>query len=183
MKRTLTLIALLLLALAPSARALTNEENPASVQLVAAQIAHDGTPILAGLVFRLEPGWKTYWRNPGDSGIAPTFDWGRSENIRSIELRWPAPKRFHIADETIFGYQNEVVLPLLVRALDPAKPVQLRLKLEYAVCSTLCVPLKAELALIMPAGKPEPSQDAALIRHYLSLVPVDDAIEVKRHLP
>ena len=103
----------------------------------------------AGVEIKLAPGWKTYWRYPGDSGVPPRFDFSASLNVKSVTLRWPAPQR--LADEggTSIGYKHDVVFPLDVVPQDAAKPVLLRLKIDYAVCEKICVPAdgRAELAL------------------------------------
>ena len=108
-----------------------------------------GTRLRAGVEIRLAPGWKTYWRYPGDSGVPPQFDFSASENVKAVTVRWPAPRRFSDSDGNTAGYQDGVIFPLHLEAQDPNKPVTLRLKLDYAVCEKLCIPAeaKAELAL------------------------------------
>jgi DsbC/DsbD-like thiol-disulfide interchange protein len=156
-----------------SGRATASEaQGPADVELLSAVTAVGEEPVLAGILIRLAPGWKTYWRNPGDSGIAPTLDSSGSENLAAMELLWPAPTRFDLAGETIFGYEKEIVLPLLLRAADPEKRIHLKLALDYAVCSTLCVPLSTKLELDIPAGRTSDSENAMLLRRALSRVPV-----------
>jgi len=103
----------------------------------------------AGVELRLAPGWKTYWRYPGDSGIPPRFDFSKSQNAKSVTVRWPAPQR--IADEggTSIGYKHDVVFPLDVVPEDAGKPVTLALAIDYGACEKLCVPIdaKAELTI------------------------------------
>ena len=103
----------------------------------------------AGVEIRLAPGWKTYWRYPGDSGIPPRFDFSNSRNVKSVTVRWPAPQRLTDESGTSIGYKHDVVFPLDVVALDPGKLVTLALGVDYAVCEKICVPAdgKAELAL------------------------------------
>jgi DsbC/DsbD-like thiol-disulfide interchange protein len=104
----------------------------------------------AGIEIRLDPGWKTYWRYPGDTGVPPTFDFGGSQNLKSATVEWPAPKRFSDgAGGNSIGYLGDVVLPLRVVPVDLAQPVALRLKLDYAICGTLCVPARARLELAL----------------------------------
>lgn len=146
-------------------------DAPAQARLVAARSAQSGVAILAGLELRLAPGWKTYWRNPGDSGIPPSFDWSGSENLKQIEVLYPAPSRFEIAGETIYGYQHRVIFPLHLVAQDATRPVRLNLKMDYAVCSTLCVPLSAVLSLTIQPGHPVPTAEAADIAVYEARVP------------
>jgi DsbC/DsbD-like thiol-disulfide interchange protein len=124
-------------------------------------ISESGTRILrAGVEIRLQSGWKTYWRYPGDAGVPPAFDFSSSDNVKSATVLWPAPVRFPDGSGNSIGYKGSAIFPLRIVPRDPAKPVKLRLKLDYAVCETLCVPAKgkAELALSGAAG----SQEAAL---------------------
>ncbi|HXX03601.1 MAG TPA: protein-disulfide reductase DsbD domain-containing protein [Xanthobacteraceae bacterium] len=104
----------------------------------------------AGIEIRLDPGWKTYWRYPGDSGVPPTFDFTGSENVQSITTLWPAPERFADgAGGQSIGYFGDVVLPLHVVPKDASKPSLLRVKVGYAVCGNLCVPAQAQLDLTL----------------------------------
>jgi DsbC/DsbD-like thiol-disulfide interchange protein len=111
----------------------------------------------AGVEITLGPGWKTYWRYPGDSGVPPNFDFSKSDNVASVVVAWPAPHAFADGSGTSIGYKQGVVFPLTVTPRDPKQPVTLRLELDYAVCEKLCVPeqAKAELAL-QPQASPEP---------------------------
>jgi len=148
----------------------------ASTRLVAAQnrLNADGR-IWLGVQIRLAPGWKTYWRNPGESGAPPRFDWSTSDNVGAVEIRWPAPQRFSAFGFDSFGYQDEIVLPVLLQTAAPSQPMTARLNLNYMVCAQICIPMQAELALELPAddtgAKAEPSAFAPLIQHYLELVP------------
>ena len=101
----------------------------------------------AGIEIKLASGWKTYWRYPGDSGVPPRFDFARSDNVADITIGWPAPQRFVDDGTTSIGYVGNLILPLRVVARDPAKPVQLRLDLDYAICEKLCMPAEAKLEL------------------------------------
>ena len=100
-----------------------------------------------GIEIRLDPGWKTYWRYPGDSGVPPRFSFTRSENLESVRLLWPAPKRFGGPGDTSIGYEGDVIFPLRILPRDPARPVLLRFDVDYAICQNLCIPAdgKAEL--------------------------------------
>jgi DsbC/DsbD-like thiol-disulfide interchange protein len=107
------------------------------------------TPLRAGVELKLAPGWKTYWRYPGDSGVPPRFDFAGSQNVKSVDVAWPAPHRLTDESGISIGYKGGVVFPLRVVPQNPAKPVLLHLKLDYAVCEKLCVPAegRAELTL------------------------------------
>lgn len=126
-----------------------------SARLIAARAEGESAqPVLrAGIEIKLQPGWKTYWRYPGDSGVPPTFDFAASENVRSVTVSYPAPVRF--ADGgggQSIGYTGGVILPLRIVPQDAAKPVRLRLQLDYAACEKLCVPAKAKAELVLSGG-------------------------------
>lgn len=144
----------------------------AGVRLIAATAtAGSGDVIRAGLHFTLRPGWKTYWRNPGDAGFAPRADWAASDNVAEVTLRWPAPERFELFGLETFGYADEVVLPLDIRVARAGDPVALRGALEYLVCERVCIPYTAELRLDLPAGPVRPSAEAHLINRFEARVP------------
>jgi len=126
-----------------------------AARLIAARPAQDaGQRILrAGVEIKLQPGWKTYWRYPGDSGVPPAFDFSASDNVKDVKVLFPAPESFDDgAGGSSIGYKESVVLPLHIVAKEPAKPVVLRLKFEYGACEKLCVPAKASLELAMSGG-------------------------------
>ena len=111
----------------------------------------------AAVEVRLAPGAITYWRNPGDSGAPPSFDFAGSRNLAHAEPSFPAPKRIVEPDGSdAFGYDDAVVFPVAVAALDPSQPVELELKFNYAVCEKLCLPAKAELSLTLPQSGASP---------------------------
>jgi len=108
----------------------------------------DEAYLRAGVEIRLGAGWKTYWRNPGDSGVPPTLDFVGSDNVRSVTVLWPAPERFPDgAGGYSIGYMGDIIFPLRVISKDAAKPASVHLKLAYAVCANLCVPAEANLKI------------------------------------
>src|SRR5215813_494672 len=119
-----------------------------------------GKVFRAGVEIRLKSGWHTYWRYPGDAGVPPRFDFTGSQNVKTIDVLWPAPQPIPEHDLVTIGYTGDVILPLAVVPENGAKPVKLRLKLDYAVCATLCVPAEGKAELELAAGPS--SQDAAL---------------------
>jgi len=121
----------------------------------------------AGIEIRLDPGWKTYWRYPGDSGVPPTLNFSGSDNVKSVTALWPAPQRFDDgAGGFSIGYRGDVVLPLRIVTDDPSRPASLHLKLNYALCSKMCLPAEAELVLDVSGetGAEEPVLAAAEAR-------------------
>jgi DsbC/DsbD-like thiol-disulfide interchange protein len=107
----------------------------------------------AGVEIRLDPGFKTYWRTPGEAGIPPMLDWSGSDNVASVTVAWPAPVRFEEAGLFSIGYTSGIVIPVTVEAKDAGKPVDLDLSVTYAVCEKICIPAEgaARLRLEAPA--------------------------------
>jgi len=131
-----------------------------------------GNHWLAGVEITLDPGFKTYWRNPGDSGLPPRFDWTGSENLAGAEVRFPAPYRHEDAAGVAYVYGKKVVLPVLVKAKDPGKPVKLVLSVEYGVCKDICIPARADLSL----GLTDDGPGRSMIEAALAKVPVPQAL-------
>ncbi len=108
-----------------------------------------GGALWAGVEIRLDPATITYWRNPGEAGVAPVFDTLHSDNVASVTIDFPAPKKIDEAGSVAFGYEGGVIIPLRVLPDDPARPATLKLDLDYAVCAVQCLPAKAHLELLL----------------------------------
>ncbi|HVV80651.1 MAG TPA: protein-disulfide reductase DsbD domain-containing protein [Pseudolabrys sp.] len=121
----------------------------AATRLISATPAKGASTLQAGVEFRMDPGWHTYWRYPGDSGVPPRFDFDASENLGSAKVLYPAPHAFTDESGTSIGYLEHVIFPVEVTPRDPNKPVHLKLTVNYAVCQKLCVPAEANLELIV----------------------------------
>ena len=142
------------------------------VRLIASSAAAgQADEVLFGLHFRMKPGWKIYWRSPGDAGFPPSPDWSGSENLGDARLLWPAPHRFSVLGLETMGYTVEVVLPVVVAPFEPGKPIRLAGRVRYLTCEEICVPYEAKLALALPAGPETSSLQAGLIEQFLQRVP------------
>lgn len=118
---------------------------------------------MTALHLTLAPGWKTYWRNPGEAGIPPAFDWTGSENLRAVTFHWPRPYVFTLNGMKTVGYHDELVLPIEVTPVDPARPVRLKGSVDLGVCSDICIPAALSFdSVIEGAGHPDPLIAAAL---------------------
>ncbi|HXX08519.1 MAG TPA: protein-disulfide reductase DsbD domain-containing protein [Pseudolabrys sp.] len=137
-----------------------SEDVRSAVRLIAGSNRNSDGSLRAGIEIKLQPGWKTYWRYPGDSGVPPQFDFSGSENLKAAKVLYPAPHRF--TDETgqSLGYKDKVIFPLAISPQQPGKPVRLLLKADYAVCEKLCVPAEARAELVLAAG--DSTQNSAL---------------------
>jgi DsbC/DsbD-like thiol-disulfide interchange protein len=157
----------LISALATQARAQDaspwQRDGHSAVRLLAG--SRSGAVLLGGIAIQLSPGWKTYWRTPGDSGVPPRFDFSKSENIEAVTVLWPAPMQFDDgAGGTSLGYKSQTVLPLRIVAKNGDKPVTLRAEINYAVCEKICIPVEAntELAFTSVASTQDSALSAAL---------------------
>ncbi|MFZ1173118.1 MAG: protein-disulfide reductase DsbD domain-containing protein [Bradyrhizobium sp.] len=122
------------------------KDSHAAVRLLAG--SRSGPVLLGGIAVQLDPGWKTYWRTSGDSGVPPRFDFSKSENIEAVTVLWPAPMKFDDgAGGFSLGYHDQVVLPLRIVPKSNDKPVTLRAKINYAVCEKICIPVEASTEL------------------------------------
>jgi DsbC/DsbD-like thiol-disulfide interchange protein len=105
----------------------------------------------AGVEIQLDPGWKTYWRRPGDSGgLPPHFDWSRSKNIKAVTVLYPAPRRFKDAIGDSVGYSGAVLFPVKFQRENEAASAVLHLSFQYGICREICIPAEAEFALTIP---------------------------------
>ncbi|HLZ66362.1 MAG TPA: protein-disulfide reductase DsbD domain-containing protein [Aliidongia sp.] len=134
--------------------------------------AKDGA-LRLGLDFQLQPGWKIYWRSPGDAGLPPSVDWTGSENAAVGDFAWPVPDRFELLGLETFGYEGETVLPAAVTVPHPGEPVHLKAAVEFLTCRELCVPNDVTLDLALPAGLEGPGPYGELIDSYQTRVPGD----------
>jgi len=126
-----------------------------SARLLAGNEEADGVR-LAALEIDLAPKAVTYWRTPGEAGVAPTLDFSASENLERVETHFPVPKHIKEAGGVVAGYESKALLPLRVIPRDLKAPVRLDLKLDYAACDKICLPARAHLNLQLSPGAASP---------------------------
>jgi DsbC/DsbD-like thiol-disulfide interchange protein len=152
--------ALLALPLLCAARAEPFASEPERAARSTARLIADAGPsggvYRAGVEIALDPKTITYWRQPGDSGAPPLFDFSESENLAAAEPLYPVPKHLDEAGMVVAGYDESVVFPLRVTPKDAGKPVVLKLELDYAACGDMCLPAKAKLFLTLPTAGASP---------------------------
>lgn len=164
-----------------------------SARLLAGFATDQGTR-MAGLEMAFAPGWKTYWRAPGDAGIPPVFDWTGSKNVKAVRLHWPRPSVFHLNGMQSVGYRDALVLPLEVLPMDPAQPVALHLRVDLGVCKDICMPASLDLSADLMPGGGDAAIRAALADQPISATaagvsdvqcdvePIRDGLRVTAHL-
>lgn len=157
--------------LASAAGAETLPPGLVSAELRPGWVAADGTRMVA-LDLRLEPGWKTYWRSPGDAGIPPEFGWSDSGNVATATPRWPAPRPIRSGNAISLGYHDRLILPIALAAIDPARPVEPVVTVDFGLCLDICVPAHVSLT----AGAPDPVPDP-LILDAMAMAPRPDPVQ------
>ncbi len=170
---TLALCAALAAGLSPAAQAQT--DNPADMVQARILPGWSGTDggHMAALQLTLSPGWKTYWRAPGDAGIPPAMNFQGSHNLASVTPVWPTPEVFLQNGMQTVGYDGQLVLPLRIMPQDSTRPARVAGRLQIGICSTICVPVDLDFALDLPASGSDPQQ--AMIRAALADQPISAA--------
>ena len=145
-------------------------------RLISAPMVADGNPgaVQAALELRLGEGWHVFWRVPGDGGLPPKLDWSASENVDTVDISWPAPHRIETYGLYSFGYEEHVVLPLLVLRGAPDVPARIDLKADIMVCKDICVPQQAALSLDIPAQGTDGRRYEGVIARALAAVPLKE---------
>lgn len=112
----------------------------------------DAKTRLAFVQLQLEPGWKTYWRHPGEAGgIPPEFSWQGSSNLSAADVLYPAPQRMSEDLGDTIGYKDGVIFPLRLTPENTAEPIDLRVGLRFGICKDICVPSEAKFNAIVAA--------------------------------
>lgn len=141
------------------------------VSLLKGWLAENGDHIGA-LRVTLAPGWKTYWRLSGDSGLPPVFDWSNSVNLDHVSYLWPRPEILEANGMTILGYRNELVLPILFHPTAPRQAISARAELELGICRDVCIPVRVNL---MQELDQQPGKERLLIDLALAERPIEAA--------
>lgn len=138
-----------------------------------------GPTVPVAVHIKLEKGWHTYWRTPGEAGLAPTFDWTGSENIKETAVKWPAPYRFSTSGLDNFGYVDDVTFPIDITLVDSTKPLPLKLKLDIVVCSDICLPETHNLTLDIPNAPASASNNAHSYHAALKKIPTAESLSLQ----
>lgn len=128
------------------------ETEGARLRLVTEDAASADGRMKGVLEIDLQPGWKTYWKDPGASGIAPQIDVSASMNVEGAAFSYPAPKRFREGEEVSIGYVEPVALPLTFEVGDPEKFTAIDADILLGICKEICVPVQARLS-VTPGGE------------------------------
>ena len=152
-------------------------QTPAPQPTIAAQLTAPyiavGTDIKVPLLLSIElpKGWHTYWRSPGVAGLPPQLTFGTQQNVREVNIEWPAPTRFDDNGLQSFGYRDRAVLPLYATLVDAGKPIALAGKVDIIMCDEICIPATANIDIKLQAGEAKRSAAYAAWADALKTLP------------
>ena len=174
----------------------SNDIVPATGEILPGWVRNDGTH-MAAVKITLAPGWKTYWRTPGDAGIPPQFDWSGSGNLRgNVGIIWPTPEVQKQNGMRTIGYSDQVVLPITLAPRRNGKPVKLRATVDIGVCKDICVPYQLKLGATLDsssttptpaiaaalAARPYAAAEAGVSKATCTLRPIEDGLEIETQI-
>jgi thiol:disulfide interchange protein DsbD len=142
--------------------------------VLSADTAKPGDTIWAGVDMKMEPGWHTYWKNPGAAGMATQVKWQLPPGVTTGEIQWPLPKKFPPAEVTTYGYEDEVMLlvPFTLATNLPAGPIDLKANVSWLECKEVCIPANQDVEAKLDIGdQTKTSADAATIESWRNRVP------------
>jgi DsbC/DsbD-like thiol-disulfide interchange protein len=194
MKNVMATLAVCACALS-TANAEDRFDVPVTGEVLQGWVLADGSR-MAALRLSLAPGWKTYWRAPGDAGIPPQFDWAGSRNMATVSINWPTPKVFDQNGMRSVGYENSLVIPLRIEPTSDGKPVQLNAKMELGVCSDVCIPHELEFSALIDndnltptpiiaaalAERPYSPSEAGVRSAKCRVSPTADGLQIEAHI-
>lgn len=140
------------------------------IRLVAAPPQKDGT-IPATLEVKLNPGWKTYWREPGASGIPPQVTLDPAGGVLLEKIGFPAPKTFDDGVVRYVGYDKPVAFPLTLKRVHGEGDVNIRASVFLGICEDICIPVQGELTLALKQGDFDNPLDGARIDDAVAALP------------
>ena len=148
--------------------------DTSKLRLISPYSQNDGKNLLIGLEYEMEPGWKTYWKSPGDGGFAQSISWQNSTNIKNVNILWPTPVEFEILGLTSLGYQNDIIFPLEIELEDELQNTFLNLHVTFLICKDVCIPGDATVFLEIPFGEKKITDNYFNLEKALSLLPEED---------
>ncbi len=140
--------------------------------LIESNSMNPGDEMLVGFKFTLNPGWHTYWENPGDAGEGASIKWNLPNDVSASEILWPGPERIPVEPLMTFGYEDEVVLlTKLFTSKDTTIPLNLNALVSWYTCKEICIPQEAEVSIPIKLGNKTPSASKVILDQTLEAVP------------
>ena len=171
MRTFLKLLPVLFLGLAGN---LAHAAHTQAQLLLSADTARPGDMVWAGVDLKMDPEWHTYWKNPGEAGMATKIQWQLPPGVTAGEIQWPLPEKLPPAEVPTYGYNHEVVLlvPLKLAADFKPGPLNLKAKVSWLECKEECIPAGATVeATLNISNELKASADAGVIESWKDKVP------------
>ena len=164
MKKLAAILRSTCLALATATPAFAGPfDDLAQIEVIPGWETPSGTHMTA-MRITLRPGWKTYWRAPGDGGIPAQLTWTGSQNITAAQFHWPTPVVFNQDGMQSIGYYDSLVLPIELTQADADAPTRIAGQITIGVCEDICVPVTMPFAADLPAdGRRDGAITASLL--------------------
>ncbi|APH71219.1 protein-disulfide reductase DsbD domain-containing protein [Aquibium oceanicum] len=167
-----------------------------ALRLVTTGLAGPDGTLRGAIEIALEPGWKTYWREPGSSGVPPQIDVSKSLNVSGAELHFPAPEWHEDSYGAWAGYGGSVTLPVTFSIPAPDRYSLIEADLFLGICEDICVPVHATLS-VEPGSDPDNLLDRQFVDAAFARLPApagedfgivgadvsDDAVTIEAVLP
>ncbi|MEX2450578.1 MAG: protein-disulfide reductase DsbD domain-containing protein [Rhodospirillales bacterium] len=163
MRRSWLLAGCLLAWLTPASASPPAETFTHASLIAETRSVQPGKPLSVALRLESKDGWHTYWRYPGDTGLATKIAWRLPNGFRAGDIEWPAPERIEIGPAANYGYHGEVLLLTKIdvpAAASALKTVTLNAQADWLACEKICVPESATLTLTLPVSDAAPEKDA-----------------------
>lgn len=144
---------------------------------------NNGQSFWVGFSFKPDEDWHIYWRNPGDSGLAPKIEWQLPEGFQSGEVKWPQPNKIEAAPLISFGYHEEVFIPIEIKSppiTENISELQLSTKVSWLACKVECIPGVTHFNIKLPITKTPPELNQTYFENYnrfKQLYPVKDVLD------
>jgi len=128
----------------------------ATLQVYAPNGLGAGETFWLGLQIQHQAHWHTYWRNPGDSGLATELQWQLPEGLKPGNLIWPAPQKIPVGSMANYGYEGTVLLvtPVQVapkfKANEASSDITVQLQASWLVCKQECIPQEGDFVVRVP---------------------------------
>lgn len=176
---------------AQSTDGVPNLDDVAQVTIRPGWRQSDGTHI-AALEVVLAPGWKTYWRAPGEGGIPPRFDFAPSRGLKAVAIEWPVPDVFDIGGMQTIAYQDRMILPLILTPKG-AGDIRLKGRVELGVCENICIPISRDFDVVLAASAGDIDATISAARDQVAvpsplqvrcdITPISDGLHVSASVP
>ena len=140
-----------------------------------------GENFVLGIKFNLSPGWHTYWKNPGDSGLPPEFKWTIPNGVNPDTKLWPAPGRAEVEPLMSYGYYDQLVLPIIFNVDESyTGGKEFAVEIDFLICELICIPEKAIISFnINEFNNDDISISRELLSNWYKKIPSQSQLDIK----